>query len=208
MTAHLLLVLPLAALGGLAFRVRGGMLEDLHVRGQLSRLAWGASCALAVWAGVWSLGAWWLALVVGLLAWVSTMAGLHHSIDMGRNMDAEDHGEARVWVRFVRDFGAGHWHGLVLGAAGAVPLGYIAFGCLAAPVCPPWGFPRWWLPLAGGAAWGLDYALATWCWPHWSFLARARLGGVALGKFGNAPEGAELVFGAEFTACLFFAAWA
>lgn len=201
---HALLVLPLALAGALAFRVRGGLLEDEHVRGQLSRAAWGVSCALTTWAGLWSLGAWWVALLVGLLAWISTMDGLHHSIDMGRNMDVEDHGETRVWVRFLRDFGAGHWHGLVLGAAAALPLGYVAAGGRWAPSL---AVPLWWLPLPAGAAWGLDYAVAIWCWPPgWAFLQRVRLGSVPLGKAGNAPEGAELLFGAEFTAALFFAA--
>lgn len=145
-------------------------------------------------------------MVVGLLAWISTMAGLHHSIDSGKNLDVEDHGEQRVWVRFLHDFGWGHLHGLLLGSAVALPLAYVRFGCWFAPSCLAWTFPIWWVTLIGGAAWGLAYAVANWIVPDWSWLRRVHLGIVPLGKSGNGPEGAELIFGAEFIASVFIAA--
>lgn len=198
-------------LGAVTFRIRGGVLEDLHLRGMLSRATWGLSSLIASGVGlVLSMGLaaidwWWLPLAVGVLTYVSTMAGLHHTIDMGKNLDVEDKGEERVWVRFRRDFLVGHYHGLLLGSAVAVPLAYAYFGCWPYPVCQRGPFPMWWLPLVGGAAWGLVYALATWCWPNWTFLSRIKIGNVALGKYGNAPEGAEILFGFQFTIMVFYA---
>lgn len=185
---HALLVLPLALMGAFAFRTRGGLWEDQHVRGQLARLAWGVSCAVTVLVAAGP-RAWWIALAVGLLTWVSTMAGLHDTIDMGRNDGT-----------FGRDFAVGTLHGLVLGAAAAVPLAFARYGTSYVPELGAWGFPLWWLPLVGGAAWSACYAL---CWLRrdWPEIRAARLG-----KYGNPCEAAELAVGLEFTAVLFFAA--
>lgn len=179
-------LLLLMALGALTFRIRGGLLEDYHVPGQLSRLSWATACAAAAWAGS-PLDAWPAVLAVGVLVWLASMAGLHHTIDMGHNEDS-----------FLRDFAVGHLHGLLLGAAAALPMAWAAWGCPGLS-CGLGAFPRWWLPLIGGAAWGLCYALA-WLRRDWPELRSSQLG-----KFGNPPEVAELLFGAEFAASLFFA---
>jgi hypothetical protein len=198
------LALPLALGGAICFRIRGGLLEDQHVRGQLSRAAWGFACGVTVWVGA-GFAAWPLALGVGTLCWVSTMAGLHNSMDMGRNIDTEAEKTQSYQRRFARDFIVGHWHGIVLGSAAAMPFAWVHWGCPGWR-CGPWGaLPLWWLPIAAGAAWGLCYGLAS-LWPDWSGLTRIAVGGVKLGKGGNAPEIGELAFGFEFIAALFFAA--
>src|SRR5206468_9842825 len=108
---HWLLILPLALLGGMCFRIRGGWSEgkSWQLPGQVSRLAWGLACGTTVWVAA-CFYAWWIALLVGVLTWLSTMAGLHDTIDMGHNEGS-----------FARDFGVGTLHGLLLGAAAALP---------------------------------------------------------------------------------------
>jgi hypothetical protein len=138
---HWLFVPLCGVLGAAAFRVRGGLTEGWRhqLPGQVARLAWGLACAIVVLLAA-GLSAWWVALAVGLLTWVSTMAGLHDTIDMGHNDGT-----------FSRDLAVGTAHGLVLGAAAAIPLALARFGGYV----PHFGalvFPLWWLALIGGAA--------------------------------------------------------
>lgn len=86
---------------------------------------------------------------------------------------------------FARDFAVGAVHGLCLGAAPTAALFMFS--------------PLWFVPLIGGASWAACYALA-WLRTDWSVLTRLRLG-----KYGNPPEAAELLFGAQFGAALFLA---
>lgn len=193
---HDLLAIPCVLLGALTFRIRGGLTEGwrYQLRGQLARLTWAAACAATVWIGAgW--GAWWVALLVLPLAFAATILGLWGTIDMGHNQGS-----------FVRDFTLGHLHGLLMGAAITVPLAWAHYGC-ALPAgleeaCPRWRtmFPFWYVPLLGGAAWAVCYA-SSWLRPDWPELRRT-----GLGKYGNPPEAAELLFGAEFALALFFAA--
>jgi hypothetical protein len=202
-----LIALPLGLIGALAFRIRGGLLEDKHVPGMISRSSWGLACFISAWAGM-DLQNIWLALAIGALCFVSTTAGLHNTIDMGKNIDTPAEQKQSVLRRFLRDFAVGHWHGLVLGAAAAVPLAWFHWGCPGLG-CRTGAFPLWYLPLIAGAAWAPIYAGATWLVPDWSILHRIQVEGVALGKGGNAPEAAEFLFGFTFVVALFFAtgAW-
>lgn len=187
---HALLVIPCALLGAAGFRTRGGLTEGWRYQlpGQVARLAWGLACAVTVLFAA-GLVAWWIVLAVGFLTWVSTTVGLYGAIDMGRNDGT-----------FARDLGVGTLHGLVLGAAAAVPLAFARYGAPYVPELGHWTFPLWWLPLVGGAAWGVCYAV---CWLRrdWPELRAS-----GLGKYGNPPEAAELAFGAAFAASVFFAA--
>jgi hypothetical protein len=86
---------------------------------------------------------------------------------------------------FARDFALGTVHGLSLGAPAAAVLFATA--------------PLWWLPLAGGALWSACYAL---CWLRRDW---PELRAIGLGRYGNPPEAAEVLFGAQFGAILFAA---
>jgi hypothetical protein len=188
---HDLLVIPCALLGAVTFRIRGGMLEDWYKRDQVSRLSWAAACAATVYAGGGAATAWAAAATLPLVFGASTL-GLFHTIDMGRNVDTAAEQDQSFTHRFLRDFAMGHLHGLTLGASVAIPLAALMF-------VDEWR-PLWWLPLVGGAGWGLCYALA------WLRLDWPEVRAVHLGKFGNPPEAAELAFGAAFAASVFFAA--
>lgn len=187
---HWSLILPCALIGALAFRTRGGWTEGWRYQlpGQVARLAWGLACAVTVLAAA-GFGAWWIALAVGLLTWVSTTAGLYSSMDMGHNDGT-----------FARDFGVGTLHGLVLGAAAALPLAFARYGAPYVPEAGVWSFPWWWLALVGGAAWSACYAL---CWLR---LDWPEIRAAGLGRYGNPCEAAELLVGLEFTVFLFVAA--
>lgn len=135
-----------------------------------------------IWAGWCALTAFhagpWAAALVALL-WGAATLPLWDTIDMGHNQGT-----------FWRDFLVGHVHGLLIGACAAALFWWL-------------DTPLWWLPLPCGAAWALCYALA---WVRTSSPAYPILIKLRLGKTGSPPELAELLFGAEFAAALYFAA--
>lgn len=129
---HWLLLPPCVVLGALAFRVRGGLMADYRVPGQMARLSWATSCGLtALAAGL----VWWQAAVLIGPMFVATTLPLWGAIDLRKH--------------YWRELALGCLHGLCMGSCAAVWLWWL-------------GLPLWWLTMLGGAAWGPCYALAWW----------------------------------------------